>query len=178
MTHRITGKALERYFELQALHFEFHKLFNEDEKNDRAIAIVGVTFLDTLLEHILWSFLVDDDKEVEKLLRPDQSLGTFSGRIRMVYCLGLIYKPVRDDLDNVRKIRNRFAHKLDISFEDQQIKAWCQNLKWHRIVYVTNPPSDATAQELFRVGVNQLITYLDGVVGIARGEKRKIEIYE
>jgi len=177
-SYLITGKALERYFELQTLQFEFHKLFNYDEKNDRAIAIVGATFLDTLLEHILWAFLVDDDKEVKELLRSDQSLGTFSGRIRMVYCLGLIYKPVRDDLDYVRRIRNKFAHTLDISFEDQQVKDWCQNLKWHRIAYVADPPSDATAQELFRVGVNQLITYLNGVVSIARGEKRKIERYE
>ncbi len=174
----ITGKALDRYFELNNLLFEFHRLFNYEEKNDRAIAIVGATFLDTLLEHILWAFLADDEKEVKELLRYDQPLGTFSGKIRMVYCLGLIYKPIRDDLHLVRKIRNRFAHELAASFEDDQIKSWCTNLKWHRIAYVANPPSDATAQELFQVGVNQLITYLNGVVSIARVQKRRITKYE
>ncbi len=176
-SYLITGKALKRYFELQQLQFKFHTLFNCDEKNDHAIAIVGAAFLDTLLEHILWAFLADDEDEVKELLQPDQPLGTFSSRIKMVYCLGLIYKPVRDDLDYVRKIRNKFAHTLDASFEDHQIKDWCRNLKWHRIAYVANPPDNATAQELFRVGVNRLITYLDGVVSIARGEKRKIRRY-
>lgn len=49
----ITGKALEKYFELQDALFEFSKLFKSEEENDRAIAIVGAAFLDTLLEHIL-----------------------------------------------------------------------------------------------------------------------------
>lgn len=174
----ITGKALERYFDLLTLQLEFDKLFNYKEKNDRSIAIIGATFLDTILEHILLAFLADDEKNMQQLIRFDQPLGTFSSRIKMVYCLGLIYKPVKDDLELVRKIRNEFAHSLDVSFDDQHIKDWCRNLKWHRISYVDNPPPTATAQELFQVGVNQLITYLSGVVSIARGEKRKIPEYQ
>jgi DNA-binding MltR family transcriptional regulator len=174
----VSGKALEKYFDLMALQAEFHKLFNETEKNDRAIAIVGAAFLDTLLEHILFSFLADDDKNVQQIVGFDKALGTFSSRIKMVYGLGLIYEPVRNDLEQVRKIRNKFAHTLDVSFEDQQIKDWCQNLEWHRKAYVANPPEGATAQELFQVGVNQLIGYLSGVISIARGEKRKIPKYK
>ena len=170
----ISGKALERYFELNDALSEFSKLFNSNEKNDRAIAIVGATFLDILLEHTLRAFLVDDEKEVDKLLQPDQPLGTFSGKITMVYCLGLIYRPVRDDLNLIRRIRNEFAHNLYASFEDEKIKAWCSSLKWHRIAYVANPPSDATARDLFQVGANQLVCYLNGVVSIARTQKRQI----
>lgn len=44
-------------------------------------------------------------------------------------CLGLIYKPVRDDLNLVRKIRNEFAHNLYASFEDEKIESWCSGLK-------------------------------------------------
>ena len=134
---------------------------------------MGATFLDILLEHILRAFLVDNEKEVSKLLRPDQPLGTFSGKITMVYCLGLIYKPVRDDLNLVRKIRNEFAHNLYASFEDEKIKSWCSGLKWHQIAYVANPPSAATARSLFQVGANQLVCYLNGVVSIARMQKRR-----
>jgi hypothetical protein len=101
--HLITGKTLERYFDLIALQTEFHKLFNETEKNDRAIAIVGPNFLDTLLEHILFAFLADDDKNVEQIIGFDKPLGTFSSRIKMVYSLGLIYEPVRYDLEQVRR---------------------------------------------------------------------------
>ncbi|HKI21702.1 MAG TPA: hypothetical protein VKA15_27675, partial [Isosphaeraceae bacterium] len=64
----ITGQALERHFSMQEALFEFSRLF-QDEENDRALAIVGGAFLDTLLENILSEFLVDDEKEVGELLR-------------------------------------------------------------------------------------------------------------
>ena len=171
----ITGKALDRYFELHDALAEFSQLFDYGEKNDRAIAIVGATFLEILLEHILRAFLIDDEKSVGRLLEYDQPLRSFGGKITLVYCLGLIYKPVRDDLDLVRKIRNQFAHELDASFEHEKVKSWCSALNWHRIAYVQNPPSDVTARDLFQVGVNQLVTYLNGVVGIARARRRKVE---
>lgn len=51
----ITGNALDRHFSMQEALFEFSRLFR-DEKNDRALAIVGGAFLDTLLENILIEF--------------------------------------------------------------------------------------------------------------------------
>lgn len=169
----ITGEALDRHFKLNELLLEFHDLFNHGEKNERAIAIVGATFLETLLEHILWAFLIDDQNEVKKLLRSK----SFNRYIMMAYCLGLINKPVRDDLDLVRQIRNEFAHTLNVSFEDKTIKSWCASLKWHQITHVADPLDNATAQELFQVGVNQLIAHLGGVVSIARGKKRTTPRY-
>jgi DNA-binding MltR family transcriptional regulator len=167
----ITGKDLERYFSLENALFEFSQLFKHEEKNDRGLVIVGAAFLDTLLEHILISFLVDDPKEVAELLRYDGPLGTYGSRTRAAYCLGLISKTIRDDLQLVGKIRNRFAHDLSASFEDQQIAARCIALKWHRTAYMV-PPHDATPRDLFHVGVNQLVCHLNGVVSIARWEKR------
>jgi hypothetical protein len=174
-TSIITGAALDRYFDLHDMLLEFGKLFSYDDDNDRAIAIVGATFLEALLEHILRAFLVDDEKEVGKLFEPNQPLSTFSGKIALVYSLGLIYEPVYRDLHVVRKIRNEFAHDLYASFENDKIKSWCWNLQWHRIAYVSTPPPEATPRDFFQVGVNQLVTYLHGVVGIARFQQRKVE---
>ena len=174
----ITGKAIERHFELEAALLEFSRLFNGDDINDRAIAIIGATFLEMQLEHILRNFLIDDEKEVDRLLEYDQPLGNFSGKITMAYCLGLIYKPVRDDLHLVRKIRNEFAHKLYASFEDQKIADWCSSLKWHRLAYVANPPGGVSARDFFQVGTNQLSCYLSGVVSMARHEKRTVQHYD
>ena len=126
----ITGEALEKYFELNEALRTFSRIFQE-EKNERAAAIVGGAFLDTLLEHILINFLADDSSEVQRLLAPEQPLGTYGSRVRVVYCLGLIGKIVRDDLRRVGKIRNRFAHDLHASFDDEQIRSWCLSLKWH-----------------------------------------------
>lgn len=167
----ITGKALDRHVELEAAQQEFERLFDH-KGDDRSMVVVGGAFLETVLEHILITFLMDDEKEVAELLRHDQPLGTYAGRTRMVYCLGLIPKLVRADLALAGRIRNRFAHDLYASFDDPQIASWCKGLQWHRRVYMA-PPEDAPARDLFYVGVHQLVGYLNGVVSIARGEKRQ-----
>lgn len=169
----ISGKALDRYFDLQRLLIEFSDMFNNGA-NDREIAIIGGVFLDTLLEDILINFLVDDEKEIQRLLRYDQPMGTYSGRTTSAYCLGLFNKIILDDLRVVGKIRNRFAHDLNASFEDDPIRSWCISLKWHRISMFRSPPDDATARDFFQVGVNQLICHLNGITSISREEKRQI----
>jgi len=154
---------------------EFHALFNERRGIDeRAVAIIAATFLDSILEHTLINFLVDDEKEVRKLLGYDQAMGTFSSRITAMYCLGLICKTVRDDLRTIGKIRNRFAHELGASFDVEPIRGWCLGLKWHEFSMMMKAPSEATPLEVFKVGVNQLICYLDGLVGMAIYDRRKV----
>lgn len=170
----IAGKDLERYFYLLHTQYEFHKLFSEQASvNDRAVAIVGASFLDTQLEHMLMNFLVDDEKEVQRLLKPDRPVGTFGTRTTLAYCLGLIGKMIRDDLRLVVKIRNRFAHNLDASFDGEPVRSWCLALKWHEIGMMMKAPDDATTREIFQVGVNQLISHLSGLVGVARLHRRQ-----
>jgi hypothetical protein len=92
-----------------------------------------------------------------------------------VLLLRLIDKVIREDLNLIRKIRNEFAHYLYASFENEKIKNWCLQLKWHKIMITPFPPSDATSKDYFRVGVNSLISHLNGCVSIARGEKRTLK---
>lgn len=172
--YTISGKALERHFDFNRALFEFHQLFNLDQKDERAIAILGGTFLDMALQHILYSFFPEDEKEVEKLFGQDQPLGTFSGKITICYCLGLIDRMVKDDLNLVRKIRNKFAHDLYATFEDEQIRGWTSALKFHIVGMMMEPPAGATPLQVFQVGVNQLITNLSGYISIGRAEKRII----
>jgi len=170
--HIITGAAIERYFDLQEALVEFARLFR-DESNDRALAIIGATFLDTQLEHLARSFLVEDKAEVDKLMSYDQPLGSFGNRIRMAYCLGLINKAIMDDLRLVAKIRNRFAHDLVCSFDSEPVRSWAISLQWHRVSYMT-PPDGATPRDLFNVGVNKLAGHLDGLISLAMIEKRQL----
>lgn len=173
--HLIAGKDLERHWQRQDALLEFHKLFNERRVVDeRAIAIVGATFLDSILEHTLINFMADDEKETRKLLSFDQAMGTFSSRVTATYCLGLICKTVRDDLRIVGKIRNRFAHELRASFDLEPVRGWCLSLKWHEFSMMMKAPAGAIPRDIFKVGVNQLICYLDGLAGMALYERRKI----
>jgi len=172
----LSEKESERYFELREMLFQFAKLFDYDEASDRAVAIVGPAFLDTLLTEALTNFLVDDEKEVNKLLQPDGPLGTYGSRVTACYCLGLIGERVKADLRLVGKIRNRFAHDLRATFADQQIQSWCRALRWHK-QFFADPPPDATDRDLFQVGVNQLVSHLNGIVSIARMEKRSKRLH-
>lgn len=171
----ISGKALDRYFDLQKALMDFSELFEYDKGDDRSIVIVGATFLDTILEHILFAFFPEDEKDVCSLFKYDKPLGTYGNKIKMAYCLGLIDKLVKDDLVLIGKIRNKFAHDLYASFEKDEIKQCCEQLKWHEVFMMEKPPIDATIRDIYQVGVNTLISHLHGIVSIAGSQKRIIQ---
>jgi len=168
----IEGKDLERHFALDDAMLEFARLFR-DERNDRAMVIVGAAFIDTQLEHVIKNFLIDDEKEICKLLAPDQPMGTYGGKTRVAYCLGLIGPVIRNDLKLIGKIRNQFAHNLYASFSNSDVSSWVSSLRWHRISFM-EPPDGASARDLFNVGLNQVAAHLSGIVSVARFEKRSI----
>ncbi len=171
----IAGEDLERHWRHEDALLAFHELFNErGTRDERAIAIIGATFLDRILEHILINFMVDDEKETRKLIGIDRAMGTFSSRVTATYCLGLSCKTVRDDLRTVGKIRNRFAHELQASFDQEPIRGWCLSLRWYEFSMMMKAPADAIPRDIFKVGVNQLICYLNGLTGTALIERRKI----
>lgn len=164
---------MERHFDLRKAVIEFSSLFSYDEPNDRAIAVIGGAFLDTLLLITLHNFLPENDKEVIGLFENNNPLATYSSRIKMTYCLGLIDRLIKDDLKLIGKIRNKFAHDLNASFSNDDVGSWCKALKWHKVFLMQNPPDNATNRDLFQVGVNTLISHLHGITLIAIGQKRK-----
>jgi hypothetical protein len=94
----LSEKEAEQYFRLREMLFEFARLFDYDATNDRAVAIVGPAFLDTLLTEMLINFLVDHEKEVRRLKQPEAPLGTFGAKVSACYCLGLIGATIKSDL--------------------------------------------------------------------------------
>ncbi len=164
---------MEKSFDYDKVLLEFSNLFNQAETNERSIAILGGTFLEMTLEHILYAFL-PEDKEVNKLFDFNSPLGNFSSKIQMAYSLGLIEKTVKSDLNLIRKIRNKFAHEMFLDFEDNQIESWCKNLEWHKIAFMNYVPEGVSNLMLFQVGVNTLISNMSGHITIARGKKRNI----
>jgi hypothetical protein len=168
----LSEKEAQQYFRLREMLFEFARLFDYGEASERAVAIVGPAFLDTLLTETLANFLVDDAREVHRLIRPEGPLGTFGAKVSACYCLGLIGGTVTADLRTIAKIRNRFAHDLLATFSDPQLASWCTALRWHKET-LGEPPPNATARDIFQVGVNQLVCHLDGLVGQARLHRRQ-----
>ena len=80
---------LEKYFENVDNLWDFHNQFNF-ENNDRAIVIVGLSYIDDLLIKCLENFFPDKSKTVEKLLSHRGVLGNFNSKVELLYCLGFI----------------------------------------------------------------------------------------
>ena len=98
-------------------------------ESDRATAILGAAFLDAKLEDLIKEFLVDDKKAVNNLLGTERPLGSFGSRNSVAYCLGLISKNQYEDINTIKKIRNKFAHNLHgLNFSRSDIRDICNNL--------------------------------------------------
>ena len=103
-----------------------------DAETDRGCALMAAAFLDTELERLLRSLLIEDEKVAGELLGQSKAIGTFSSRIDLAFMLGLTSSLSRRDLHLVRKIRNIFGHThLPIEFEDQSIANRCKELTHH-----------------------------------------------
>ncbi len=78
----------------------------------------------------------------------------------MAYCMGLISESMYHDLDIVKQIRNKFAHKMHgYSFDDPEIVKWCKSLKLATMISDVSPLPNSHGN-LFILGVSQLAMWL------------------
>ena len=110
---------------------EWKRLVNEfQSKSDRAVAILGTTYLNTHLARLLECFLVDDEKISKMLLGEENPLGTFEARIKAAFGFGLISRTEYHDLVLIWHIRNRFIGDMgEGKFAEEEIQNLCKRLK-------------------------------------------------
>lgn len=101
--------------------------------DDRTCALLSASLLDYWLEMMLLQAFVNRDEARQQLLADRMPLGTFSAKIELAYCLNLIPKFARDDLNLIRRIRNDFAHHLGaLTFKENSLRSRCLELKTPR----------------------------------------------
>ena len=152
-------------------------------ESDRACAVLGAALLDATLESLynrrLRCFR-------EELLSSNSPLGAFSARIRLARALAWISEDVRYDLDQIRSIRNEFAHNFDheLSFANQSITDKCRTLRVANVLIEANehaaskPHRNLSAgliramgavfqppRQRFEVSVEMLVQHLDELAG-------------
>ena len=114
-----------RHKDLQG-HPEAISALNEmTSSNDRTCAIVGLAFLENMLVLAIMSRLRDlDEMEQKKLFdEPLSLLSGFSRRVEIARALNLFNDKIKSDLERLNKIRNKFAHYLEVSdFNHQQVR--------------------------------------------------------
>ena len=106
----------------------FGKRFSNQAQRGAALAICAM--LDIRLKEALRDTLVADDAVLDMLLGPYGMLGELGPKIYISYAIGLIHKPLFDDLLAISKIRNRFAHDPEAhTFEYQPISDECGKIQ-------------------------------------------------
>jgi hypothetical protein len=94
---------------------------NFRKETDRAIIMLTSTILEDVLAYRLSQAFCHDvrDEDIDFVFRFEGPLGTFSARIEIGYLFGLIEKPIAEQLDLIREIRNACAHsKFTLSFKE------------------------------------------------------------
>lgn len=112
--------------------FSFRRALSEE--TDRGCALLASAYLDEQLEVLLRAFFIDKPAEADKLLNGREPLATFSARVQLCLCLGLLPKSTIRELHLIRRIRNEFAHVSEpLSFDTPAMVDRCKELGAHDI---------------------------------------------
>ncbi len=133
-------------------------------ESDRGAALVATAFLDHLLGALIESFLLDDASLAQDLLRgPLAPLGGLASKTMAAYALGLISDDERHDIDLMREVRNRFAHRLSLdSFDSPEVADFIRSLTVPALARRVLPnPVALSPRQLFVNTAAMLSTFLD-----------------
>jgi mannitol operon repressor len=98
-------------------------------ESDRGKVLISTGLLEEQLKQLLLEYFVDDASLSSLVEGGSAPLASFSARITTCYALGIIRKIEHDDLHQVRRIRNDFAHNIHTSFETQSVVDRCKALR-------------------------------------------------
>jgi len=92
---------------------EWKKLVAEfQHTSDRAVVIIGTTYIQNQLGRILQCFFIDNEELATLLLGPERPLGGLGARIQVAYAMGLISTNEYFDLTKILEIRDTFLNDL------------------------------------------------------------------
>ncbi|OJH09106.1 MAG: hypothetical protein AOY29_07330 [Alcanivorax borkumensis] len=124
--------------EAAELFSDYYELISEE--SDRGAVIVAASILDESLGEILKTFLLRPSTKKDNLLEGAYApLGSFSAKIELSFRLGIIRKPIRQQLMLFKSIRNDVAHRLSVaSLQDEKCRS--------RLAEILNTTPDITHQ--------------------------------
>ncbi|MBB6110291.1 Mannitol repressor [Mucilaginibacter lappiensis] len=100
------------------------------EESDRGLCLFAVGRLEVILQDLLDKKLVGSKTFKKQLFGNNGALATLSSKIKMCYSLGLISKGYFNEIDNLRDVRNTFAHSdQPLNFESLAIDALCKKFQ-------------------------------------------------
>jgi DNA-binding MltR family transcriptional regulator len=127
-----------------------HTFYNVlDEIKDgspRATGVVAAAFVEDHLTQVVKQRFVQtpvskDKNPVEDMFRGGGPLSDFSNKIDLAYLLSRISKDACRELHSIRRIRNAFAHKMEVAdFDVPEVADRCTSLtRWEEIKVKMRP---------------------------------------
>jgi hypothetical protein len=110
-----------------------NNLFSEYRNlSEREFVIVAAGVLDLALAELISKRLIDNPKEYESFLGLDESgnapAGSMGARIQLALLLGIIRIEDARILRIIKNIRNKFAHRVNVSFLDPSVQPLASKL--------------------------------------------------
>jgi hypothetical protein len=103
---------------------------NPDRYPDRVVGIVLGVIIDERLSDTIGAHTHKDKKITEDIFEINGILGNAGARIPLGFMIGLYGSETNRDLTLFTKIRNAFAHRLEIaSFDDSPVRDWVDQLR-------------------------------------------------
>jgi mannitol operon repressor len=99
-----------------------------NKETERGAALVATSYLDILLRKTLVAFLIPNESSEKLTSGFNAPFSTFSAKIAACHAFGLISDQEFKECDILRRVRNRFAHEVTMSFDDQSVSGICANL--------------------------------------------------
>jgi histone deacetylase complex regulatory component SIN3 len=172
--HRIrsVNRVQERVRKLEETHPHlkgFGEFLEElNKETERGAALASAAFVDDLVQQILSAFLLETESAANLLNGFNAPLGSFSARIAAAHAMGLISDAEQRECDLIRKVRNEFAHKIKMSFDDKRVQGLCSALTFSAKPYEGAPVSTRGA---FTTAAVALILNLTNRPAYVRNEK-------
>jgi len=142
-------------------------------ETERGLPITAGAMLDEVLVEILKGLMAENAEAARLLDGFNAPLGTFAARISACYALALIGEDEFQELETVRKIRNKFAHGWKPkSFEDDSIADLCGNLPWRG---PSEYEDDASPRSRFSMAVSMLLVDFMWRVRLVTRERREVK---
>jgi len=170
---------------------KFKDYFNEiaqryDKESSRGVVILVNDLFNVMLAELLIRRLVNNEKLIRELADIDRI--TLEVKIKLCYLSGILSYDEYDDLLNINKIRNRFAHVKQIkridslsiikNFEDSEVASLVKSLKIQEKIktlpYLNFKKSDT--RQKFIMATSVLFLYLhDRLAKIVRISEYRYE---
>lgn len=106
------------------------------KESDRGMVLLATSYLENILGTYIYSYLQGSNRFRKSMFKT--TLSSFASKINFAFAVGLINDDFFYDLNNMRMLRNKFAHSYTLlDFESEQIDEIITSFKYKFIISET-----------------------------------------